>query len=184
MNTTKFTPRRWRRYAIWLSLCLPWGVVAQPSAPEAELKAAILVNMLLFVEWPEQGTQAAGQLTLCHLGTPPVPPVVEALLRLDGKMLKNRRLSVLQADAAHLPGCHMVYLAAHDATLLETVVSASHGRGIFLAGDTPGYLARGVMLNLELSGERVVFDVDLRAVRQAGLIFSSKALRLARRVMD
>lgn len=176
--------RRGWRNALLLGLCLPCVAAAQPSAPEAELKAAILVNMLLFVEWPAQGAQQAGQLTLCHLGSSPQTPVVEALRRLDGKMLKNRRLTVVQVDAAQLDACHMAYLSASDAAQLEAVVGAANGRGVFLAGDTPGYLARGVMLNLELAGGRVVFDVDLRAVRQAGLLFSSKALRLARRVMD
>jgi hypothetical protein len=59
-----------------------------------------------------------------------------------------------------------------------------HASGILLVGDTPGYQQRGVMINLEIDGGRVVFDIDLRSVRQADLALSSKVLRLARHVLE
>jgi hypothetical protein len=40
------------------------------------------------------------------------------------------------------------------------------------------------MLNLDLAGGRVVFDIDLRSAQKAGLQISSKALRLARQVIE
>jgi hypothetical protein len=55
---------------------------------------------------------------------------------------------------------------------------------MLLVGDSPGDQQRGVMLNLEIEGGRVVFDIDLRAARQAGLAVSSKVLRLARHVIE
>ena len=54
--------------------------------------------------------------------------------------------------------------------------------GVLLAGDSAGDLQRGVMLNLATEDGRIVFDIDLQAVRQAGLVLSSKVLRLARQV--
>ncbi len=40
------------------------------------------------------------------------------------------------------------------------------------------------MINLELVSERIVFDIDLRPTQKAGLRVSSKALRLARQVIE
>lgn len=40
------------------------------------------------------------------------------------------------------------------------------------------------MLNLELISGRVVFDIDLRSAQRKGLKVSSKALRLARQVIE
>lgn len=171
--------RRWWWLGALLAAALPFPAGAQ-QVPEAELKAAILANMLHFVDWPA-GAPAADQLTFCFIGK---SPVADALLRLNGRSLKNRVLSVQPLDANRPPACHAVYFSPDDAAALDTFAAASGGRGILLAGDSPGYLQRGAMLNLELSGGRVVFDVDLRAARGAGLAMSSKALRLARRVSE
>ena len=61
---------------------------------------------------------------------------------------------------------------------------ATTGAPILLFGDTPGFLQRGVMVNLEQVGGRVVFDINLRSLKASGLKLSSKALRLARVVIE
>lgn len=154
---------------------------AQRQAPEAELKAAIMVNMLLFVDWPSQGGRAADRLTLCYLDARPVPL---ALSQLDGKLLKGKPLQVVRVDAAALAGCHALYLSPPDGASLSRMVSNLPSSGILLMADSPGYLQRGAMINLEIEGGRIVFDIDLKSVRQAGLALSSKALRLARHVLE
>lgn len=154
---------------------------AQRQASEPDLKAAILVNMLLFVDWPTPPGRVTDRLTVCHLAA---GPVATALAQLGGKSLKGRPLQVVRADAATLSECHVLYLSPTDATALPRLVSSLPASGMLLVGDSPGYLQRGVMLNLEIDGGRVVFDIDLRAARQAGLTVSSKVLRLARHVTE
>lgn len=155
--------------------------VAQVQAPEPELKAAILANMLLFVDWPARSTQAADRLRLCYLAD---SPVASALLQLDGKLIKGRPLQVVRIDAGKAADCHALYFSPGDDGALTTSAAGLRTSGVLLAGDSPGYLQRGVMLNLELVAGRVAFDIDLRSARQAGLAVSSKVLRLARRVLE
>lgn len=164
-----------------LLLMLPQLVLAQRQAAEPDLKAAILANMLLFIDWPESSGQPQARLSLCYLSE---SPVAAALARFDGKSVKNRQLRVARIDAAQLAQCHAVYMGPDDSPLLNEPKPDLRSGGVLLAGDSPGYLQRGVMLNLELVAGQVVFDVDLRATRQAGLSVSSKALRLARTVME
>jgi hypothetical protein len=64
------------------------------------------------------------------------------------------------------------------------VVPKLRSSGVLFIGDSPGYVQRGVMLNLEVDEGRVVFDIDLHSVREAGLMLSSKVLRLARKVVE
>lgn len=168
-------------FALTLLLALPPPALAQRQAPEPELKAAILANMLLFIDWPESGGQPQDRLSLCYLSE---NPVAAALSRLDGKPVKNRQLRVAHVDAAQLAQCHAVYMGPDDGPVLARLKPNLRPGGLLLAGDTPGYLQRGAMLNLELVAGQVVFDVDLRAIREAGLSLSSKALRLARMVLE
>lgn len=171
----------WRTLLALVLLALTPLAHAQRQAPEPELKAAILVNMLLFVDWPAPPGRSPDRLTVCHLAA---GPVATALEQLGGKLLKGQPLQVMRADAATLGECHVLYLSPTDATGLPALASSLPASGILLVGDSPGYLQRGVMLNLEIEGGRVVFDVDLRSVRRAGLTISSKVLRLARHVTE
>lgn len=50
--------------------------------------------------------------------------------------------------------------------------------------DAPGALRHGVMLNMQVAQNRVVFEASVRAARAAGLTLSSKLLRLASEVLQ
>lgn len=151
------------------------------QVPEAELKAAIIVNMLLFVDWPGSGNGGVEAMTLCHLDE---SPVAVALTRLDGRVLKGKSLKIRQVTPEALSGCQLLYVSPGNAGTLARVVAGARAASLLLAGDSPDYLNRGIMLNLEIVAGRVVFDIDLRAAQRAGLQVSSKALRLARQVIE
>ena len=174
-----------RQAMIGLVLMLMSSVaLSQRQAPEPVLKAAILVNMLLFIDWPSQAAQPKDRRVLCYLDS---SPVAAALLQLDGRSVSNRPLSVQQvsiADAARLSSCHAVYLAPGNAVGMSDIVPSLRAAGVLIVGDSPDYLQRGVMLNLDVESGRVVFDIDLKSARQAGVGVSSKMLRLARRVVE
>lgn len=175
-----------RRFCVagWLlrlALLAPIQSQAQVQATEADLKAAIISNMLLFVEWPVRESAPDERLSICYQGD---SPVASALLRLDGKTVKGRSLRVMQVAAVSAVQCHALYLSPGNLAQLGRILGGIGSSPVFLAADSPEYLRRGVMLNLEEVAGRVVFDVDLGAAHKAGFQVSSKALRLARQVIE
>lgn len=163
------------------ALALPGRSMAQQQAAEPDLKAAILVNMLLFVDWPRGDEQPNAALSVCYFSN---SAVADALAALDGRVIRGRQLNVARVDASVLQHCHAAYLAPADDALLASLRGGALPSGVLLVGDTPGFLDRGVMVNLALFEGRVTFDVDLPALRRGGLSLSSKALRLARTVRE
>lgn len=175
------SPAFWRKlFALTLLAVTPWAM-AQRQAPESELKAAIVANMLLFVDWPTHGLQAADKLTLCYLDG---GPVSTSLGRFEGKLIKNKPLQVVRVDITGIGGCHALYLSPVDTSNLARIAPGFSPAGVLVVGDSPGFLQRGAMINLEIESGRVVFDIDLRSVRKGGLVVSSKVLRLARQVLE
>jgi hypothetical protein len=55
---------------------------------------------------------------------------------------------------------------------------------VLTLGAVDGFLARGGMVELVVVDDALRFDVDLHALRDSGLVLSSHALKLARRVRD
>lgn len=164
-----------------LCCILPGTATAQRQADEAELKAAIVVSLLSFVDWPVRGAQGVDRMTLCYLTE---TPLVTALIRLEGRPVKSRPLRIQRVDSGELPRCHALYIDADNDPRPFALALAQGGSGVLLIGDAPDHLARGVTINLEADGARIVFDVDLRAARRLGIEISSKALRLARTVRE
>ena len=178
---------RFRKYCASLALAvcpLVWhaNALAQTQAAEPELKAAIIANMLLFVEWPADKSAATDPLTVCYLDS---NPVSKALAQLDGKSVKGKPLIVIQSSLDKAAACHAIYFSPDSAPQLSkmTTTGLTHAP-ILLVGDAPGYLQRGIMINLEQVSGRIVFDIDLKVLQASGLRLSSKALRLARLVIE
>ena len=155
--------------------------LAQMKASEPDLKAAIIINMAMFVDWPAQEGLSGNQLAICYLTD---SPIATALGKAQGRNMRNRTITVRKVSPEALAGCHVVYLSPEERERLPRILSAVRDAPVLLTGDTPEFFPEGSMLNLELSGGHVVFDVNLRSAQKAGLQISSKALRLARKVIE
>ena len=162
----------WRGSLGPLGLTLAMAAVADPL-PEHQLKAKVLLQALLFVEWPAQA--ATGPLPLCLVDP---PPFAQALRPLAGQSLNGRPLELRDAGGGVAPwasSCRVV-VAGPQALGLP----GGPPPGVLVVSDSEGALRRGAMLNLQLEQGRVVFDINLAATRAAGLDISARLLRLAR----
>ena len=159
----------------------PLPMPAWAQVNEADLKAAIISNMLLFVEWPARSSFPADQMTICYQGN---GPVVAALIALDGKEIKGKSLKIVEIAPGNAADCQALYISPGNAAILAKTLTLIGSSPVFIATDSPEYFRRGAMVNLELIAGRIVFDIDLYSAQKAGLHLSSKALRLARQVVE
>lgn len=163
-----------------LCALLLWPCAAR-TADEAQLKAAIVYNILLFVEWPPGLLASQGdKLVLCVSAGSAVNSAFRAL---DGRELRGARVEIhrLTGEGAE-PVCQAVFVEAADAGRLAAAVRSQQVAGALLLSDDPASSADTTAIVLHRVGTRIAFDVNLRPVRQAGVNLSSKLLRLARTV--
>lgn len=152
---------------------LAWLPAAAQNPTEQDLKARVVLGALLFVEWPQAASAGGQPLVMCVLAA---GPLAAALDKLRGERINGRRLDVRRpATAEAATGCHASYVGAAEAAALAPRPGAN-----LLFGDAPGLLERGVMLNLQIDQNRVVFDINLAAARRAGIDINTRLLRLAR----
>ena len=161
------------------TLLTPLSAAAQATEPD--LKAAIISNMLLFVEWPASSSVPTDQVTICYQGK---GTVVAALIALDGKDIKGKSLKIVELQPSNATDCQALYISPENAAVLVKTLALIGSSPVFIATDSPEYFRRGAMLNLALVSGRIVFDIDLHSAQKAGLQLSSKALRLARLVIE
>jgi hypothetical protein len=148
------------------------------AADEQELKAAIVFNVLVFIEWPDE----LKTVDLCVSADNPLLP---ALRQLDGRDLRNRtfRVQELRADTAPT-SCRAAFVDAADRTKHAPLVKGLAELGVFTISDDAEAPARNTAVIMQRVGTRIALDVNLPAVRQARVQLSSKLLRLARAVRE
>ena len=164
-----------------LPVLMPGTARAELRAPEAVVKAAVVFNVLAFVKWPETHAAGGERLLLCVLGDEATD---QQLLQQTGGQVQGRRLVVerLALSLYEQQGCQAVFIGSANSPLIYRVAAANPGRPVLLLGEGPSAQENGAMIVLSLSADRFVLDVNATALREAGLIVSSKLLRLARRI--
>ena len=159
------------------------GVVPAGAVSELDVKAAVVVNLLAFADWPTHvAPPPTASLVLCVSAQ---QPLRVPLATLNGRAVRHWVLQVRELGAADTTApCHAllvddVLLAARPALQHELhampLLTFADGRQ---APETP------VCIRLDVLSGRVSFTVDLAIARANGLSLSSRLLRLAREVRE
>jgi hypothetical protein len=154
---------------------------AELVGDEYEIKAAVVYKILLFVDWPARAdTNRSAPIVVGVLGTDPFGTRLERAFTnktVGGRALQCRRFP----RGAPVPAepCHVLFVARSEQERLPEILRVLGTSPTLTIGDTDGYGARGVMVNLVNWGQTVRFEVNQPAAARAGLQLSSQFTDLA-----
>ncbi len=154
------------------------GVSAQEDVSEAVLKAAIVANFFLFVEWPD----VSGGLRLCVAGR---GETADAVLATEGRMVKGRAIETVRlATPDAVPGrqCKILFIPAGNERRAVEFAQAASGSATLIVAESEVLTLVQTHVVLTLDARRPVLDINLTEARRTGLDISSRLLRLARKV--
>jgi hypothetical protein len=177
------TPALFRSIAAALLAAAGLACAPAQAVERAELEAAIVYNVLLFVEWPPDAAPSpGGALVLC---VDPASALSAPLKSLAGRRVRSYRLELHELSANESThGCHALYL--DTSTRLPSGPQRRQLRGapVLVIAEEPAAPEDAVAVRLGDNAGHIAFDVDLVAARQSGLQISSRLLRLARKVNE
>jgi len=172
-----------------LSVSLSWAPETFAQARDASdsseylIKAGFIFNFAKFVEWP--GTvfaQPDSPIVIGILGTDPFGTIIDKTVqdkRIGARGFAVKRLK-WGADLKDLKECRILFVGASERAHLDELVQMVKGLPILTVGETPGFAERGGVIRFVLEDNRVRFEVNVDAARQADLTISSRLLTLAR----
>jgi hypothetical protein len=170
--------KRWM-WRTALAVVAATGVPAHAEPiPEYTLKAAFVYNFALFTDWPQSASGEAGPLQLCFSADSVLRP---ALSDLNDRLVKGRRIiarAVTNFDA--IRHCHLLFLDGGDRVRWSAARNGLRSAPVLTISDDPEIIRTGALIALYFDNDRIAFDINMPAVREAQLTLSSKLLRLAR----
>lgn len=147
------------------------GSGQQTSMPESEYRAKILTLLGRSTTWPERpGLDTKRPLVIGVLGVHPFEDQLDKLVQ--GLAIQNRRVTVRymrRLDPPRLVECDILYLCESEDERLSSILKMLKGNPILVVGGTSGYAFRGVMLNLFIKDGVFSPEVNLKALREAGI---------------
>lgn len=152
-----------------LLACLP---ARADVASETALKTAFAYNFIVLSTWP---ADARPVLRFCVAGTAGPHAAFHALA---GKSVRERTLSVAQLSSSHeAAGCDILYVPAAEGARLETWLAPVAKLPVLTISEQAPTL--DAIVNLRVTRERIVFDVNTQAAAAARIVLSSQLIKLA-----
>lgn len=156
----------------------------QPSiAPEYNVKAGFLTRFVQYTVWPENIFPSTNSPIL--IGVLGADPFGEVLTRTAGDETGGRPLQVVHVDNLQQAAkCQLVFIskaeAAHEAEWLAFLKNFP----VLTVGESGQTIERGGILQFDIVDDRVRFDANWAAMKEAGLKISTPMLVSARKVFN
>ena len=185
----KLTQSRWRcligALMCVIALLLTQVVDAAETAPsEYDIKAAYLVSILKFVDWPEDKTAGGSTISIGIVGK---DPFGKAFHKIEGRIILGKKLVIRRYGAYREGGDfsmnHILFISDSEQEDLGNILSTVRNTGVLTVSDTVDFTLRGGMVYLFFDAGRLGFDVNQKVMRQYGLEVHSTLLKHARNVI-
>jgi len=139
------------------------------------------------VQWPSSSfAQADSPIVIVILGEDHFGTTLDRAL--DGKKVNARSfvikraksISELQRTLGPQKDCQILYVSSSEMPHLSDAIQMLKGVPVLTIGETPGFARNGGIINLILEDNKVRFEVNVAAAKDADLNISSRLLALAR----
>jgi hypothetical protein len=153
------------------------------DSSEYLIKAGFIYNFAKFVDWPANSfSQGDSPIVIGVLGTDPFGNVLDRIV--EDKKIGSRGFVVRRfkwgKDLKDLKECKILFVSASEKAHIDEIVQSVKGLPILTVGETPSFAERGGIIRFTLEDNRVRFEVNVDAARQAELNISSRLLTLAK----
>ncbi|MXS82855.1 YfiR family protein [Nitrosomonas oligotropha] len=166
-------------FAVLLGYGLPaaHSPVNAGNVLEYQVKAAFIYNFIAFTQWP---VTTGPTINLCVYGEDFFGSEID---KLQSKPVDKRHIKVVRITAPEkLADCQVIFFSKSVSGSLSSLLMNLPGQPILTLADSPNAISHGIMINMNLVNEKIIFEINLGIVRQSGLDISSKLLQLATKV--
>jgi hypothetical protein len=147
------------------------------TAPEYEIKAAVLFKFASFVSWPADRDNAP--ICIGVIGKDPFGRFLDQ--GAQSQTINGREVHVQRFQSVSEVGhCQILFISASEGRRLRETLIQLRGRPILTVGDVPGFCENGGIVNLKVTDAGLRLEINEEAGERTGLQFSYKLLRLAK----
>jgi hypothetical protein len=178
-NQRQMGKRTLRRRLIGLLSLLLAGTAGATLAAEkdleAKVKAAYLVHLTKFVDWP---ALPAAEMRICVIGSDAVGGM---MADLGNRQVRDRPLKI-EVDTVTDPAQCQILFIGHADRRLPDLLKRVRGASVLTVSDLDDFARHGGMVGFYAEAGKIKLEINPDTARTANLRISAKLLELARTV--
>jgi YfiR/HmsC-like len=149
------------------------------NSAEYLIKAGFTYNFAKLIDWPSGAfAQANSPIIIGVLGIDPFNGTLDDVLK--GKEANGRAFEVRHLKwGADVRGCNILFVSDSETPHLDELFRTIKGLPILTIGDAAGFAQHGGIINFVVADNRVRFEINTDAAKQANISISSRLLSLA-----
>ena len=155
---------------------------AQDSEASSEylIKAGYIYNFAKLVEWPATAfAQPDSPIVIGIVGNDPFGPIIDKVL--EGKKVNGHSFLIKRLKpTADVKECQILFIGSSLGPHVADTIRLTRGTPVLTISEIPGFADRGGIINLTLEQNKVRFEVNVDAAKEADLSISSRLLVLAK----
>jgi hypothetical protein len=153
----------------------PFSVIAD-TKPEDEFKAAYIYHFTKYIQW--QDVESSETFVIAVIGD---SEIITPLREIEKKrMVNSKKIKIVHfQDITDITDCHILFISSLDMEQLSEILEKVKGKNILTISDSTGFASKGVAINFVIIDNKVKFEINSSAYKQAGLKMSSQLLKLA-----
>jgi hypothetical protein len=184
-----------------MTAILAGGNADSTPSREYKLKAAFLYNFIVFVDWPKEKLADSNEpITIGIIGNDPFGSAFEPI---KNEKIKERAIIIKRFESFEklksptekgnpesaqeieaLTKCHLLFVCSSEQKDLKEIINIVKDHGVLTVSETAGFLESGGIINWFVEGDKIRFEINNAAAKQAKLEIRSNLLRLAKRVIE
>lgn len=167
---------------ICIAFAFPGRAQTADSSDSSEylIKAGFIYNFANLMQWPASAfAKADSPIVIGILGADTFGGTLDEIL--GGKKVNGRSFVVRHLKwGMELKDCNIVFVSPSETAHLEEIFRLLKGLPILTIGETPSFARRGGIINFIVVDDKVRFEVNVEAAKQADISISSRLLALAK----
>lgn len=146
-----------------------------------DIKAVFLYNFTKYIQWDEQT-----ELSTFDIAVFGDSPIIEPLQQIAAKKTVNKKRIQIKSiqNMDQIEDCRLLFIPETEQTRLDDIVKNIGNKTILTVSEINNSLSSGVMINFLVSNETIKFEINLMAMKQAGIHPDSEMLKLAVRIIE
>jgi hypothetical protein len=146
----------------------------QSSDVETNLKAVFLYNFTKYVEWPPNGERT---FIIGIVGSSDITDALQEIARTD--FADDKKIVIRQFDRLEqITPCRILFISRRSKLAMRDILEKTV-KGELTVSEEAGGAHAGAIFNFVVVGDKLKFEVNIKALAASDLRVSSQLLRLA-----
>lgn len=157
-----------------LMLFIAVGPLWSLEGKEYQIKGAMMINFIKFVQWPEPSDTA---ITIGIVGKNNFGSTLD---QIDGRTIGGKQISIRRINTLNgLAGCQVLFISASESDRCYQILREVAGTPVLTIGEDEDFLRLGGIIRFYTEKDHIRFEINQSSAQKSNLKLSAKLLEVA-----